>query len=147
MTTHVVRFAALSERERQAASTLPRLAEAEHVELRVRGAGGERAVTLPTGAATAVEALLTHLLRGERVAVLAEGQELSPNEAAEVLGISRPLIVHRMDVGDLPFRYIGKHRRARLEDVLALKARLEAQQAALAALAEDSEDLIARHGL
>jgi len=39
------------------------------------------------------------------VAVLAEDQELSPNGAADVPGISRPLVVHRMDIGDLPFRY------------------------------------------
>ena len=56
-------------------------------------------------------------MRGEKVAVLAEDREVSPNEAAAILGMSRPLVVHRMDVGDLPFRYVGKHRRAKLRDV------------------------------
>jgi hypothetical protein len=55
--------------------------------------------------------------------------------------LSRPLVVHRMDVGDLPFRYVGKHRRTRLKEVLALKWRIDAQQAAMEALAEDAEDL------
>ena len=36
---------------------------------------------------------------------------------------ARPLVVHRMDIGDLPFRYVGKHSRASLKDVLALKER------------------------
>ena len=92
------------------------------------------------------EAALGHLLLGERVAVLAEDQELSPNDVADILGVSRPLVVHRMDVGDLPFRYVGKHRRTKLKDVLALKTRIEAQQAAMDALAEDAEDLRQRHG-
>jgi hypothetical protein len=52
-----------------------------------------------------------------------------------------------MDRGDLPFRYVGKHRRALLKDVLALKSRLDARQVAMDALADDTEDLIQTHGL
>ncbi len=63
------------------------------------------------------------------------------------LGISRPLVVLRMDRGDLPFRYVGKHRRALLKDVLALKTRLDTRHAAMDALAEDTENLIQTHGL
>jgi hypothetical protein len=84
-----------------------------------------------TSAAAAVEALLAHMLRGERVAVLAEDQELSPTDVAAILGISRPLVILRMDRGDLPFRYVGKHRRALLKDVLSLKSRLDVRQAAI----------------
>ncbi len=51
-----------------------------------------------------------------------------------------------MDAGDLPFRYVGKHRRALLKDVLALKARLDDSQKAFKALADDTEDLIVNHG-
>ncbi len=51
-----------------------------------------------------------------------------------------------MDIGDLPFRYVGKHRRTKLKDVLVLKMRIEAQHAAMKALAEDAEDLRRRHG-
>ena len=66
---------------------------------------------------------------------------------ASILGISRPLVVHRMDVGDLSFRYVGKHRRAKLKDVLTLKSKMDARQAALDALAEDTEALARDHGL
>jgi excisionase family DNA binding protein len=75
------------------------------------------------------------------VAVLSEDAEITPNEAAVILGISRPLVVHRMDIGDLPFRYVGKHRRARLADVLALKAKLDEQRSALKALAKDTDEV------
>ncbi|NWN33754.1 DNA-binding protein, partial [Klebsiella michiganensis] len=70
-----------------------------------------------------------------------------PTDASVILGISRPLVVHRMDIGDLPFRYVGKHRRASLKDVLALKEMLDARQKAMDALAEDTEDLVVNHGL
>lgn len=64
------------------------------------------------------------------------------NEVVRIIGISRPLVVLRMDRGDLPFRYVGKHRRALLKDVLALKSKLDKRQTAMEALAEDTADLI-----
>jgi hypothetical protein len=148
MTTHVLQFVELSDQDRKAAKTLGKLGKGDQVEVRVRRKSGEdQVVRLPPKAAALLETALGHLLQGERVAVLAEDQELSPNDAADILGISRPLVVHRMDVGDLPFRYVGKHRRTKLKDVLALKSRIDAQQAVMEALAEDAEDLRRRHGV
>src|SRR4051794_21215472 len=132
MTSHVVHLAVLSAQDRESVPALPKLTDGDRVELRVRRHSGDvQVVALPSAAAAAIDAVLTHLLQGERIAVLTEDQELSPNEAADILGMSRPLVVHRMEIGDLPFRYVGKHRRTRLQDVLALKSRLNAQQAAL----------------
>ncbi|RJF94626.1 DNA-binding protein [Oleomonas cavernae] len=148
MTTQIVRFAGLSEQDRRTTAPLPKLGHGDRVELRVRREGGQnQTFFLPPSALAAVETLLAHLLSGERVAMLTEDQEVSPNDAASVLGISRPLVVHRMDIGDLPFRYVGKHRRAKLKDVLALKLRIDTQRAAMEALADDAEDLNRRHGV
>ncbi len=148
MASQVVKFAGLSDRDRKKVLPLPKLAEGDRVELRVhRRDGQDQTVALPPAAASVVETLLSCLLSGDRVAVLAEEQELSPTEASAILGISRPLVVLRMDRGDLPFRYVGKHRRASFKDVLALKTKLDAGQKALDALAEDTEDLIVHHGL
>ncbi|WJH38381.1 DNA-binding protein (plasmid) [Aliirhizobium terrae] len=148
MASQLVHYAGLSDRDRKAVSPLPKLAAGDRLELRVRHEGGEgQTLTIPPTAAAAVEALLAHMLRGERVAVLAEDQELSPTEASAVLGISRPLVVLRMDRGDLPFRYVGKHRRALLKDVLSLKTKLDTRQAAMNLLAEDTEDLVQTHGI
>jgi len=146
MTSHIVHLAALSAQERERAPALPKLAEGDRVELRVRRHGGDvQIVALPSAAAAAIHAVLACLLQGERVAVLTEDQELTPNQAADILGMSRPLVVQRMEVGDLPFRYVGKHRRTRLKDVLTLKRRLDDQQAAPGELSEDAEDLIRDH--
>jgi len=148
MASQVVKFAGLSDRDRKKVSSLPKLAEGDRVELHVRHRNGQdQTLSLPPAAISVVETLLTRLLSGERVAVLTEDQELSPTEASAILGISRPLVVLRMDRGDLPFRYVGKHRRASLKDVLALKTSLDGRQKALDALAEDTEDLMVTHGL
>lgn len=148
MTTQVLQFVELSVKDRKRVQPLGKLGKGDQVEVRVRRRSGkDQVVRLPAQAATLLESALGHLLQGERVAILAEEQELSPNDAADLLGISRPLVVHRMDIGDLPFRYVGKHRRTKLKDVLALKTKIDAQQAAVVALAEDAEDLRQRYGV
>lgn len=147
MTTQVLQFVELSDAARKETGRLRKLAKGDQVEVRFkRRSGADQTLSLPPDAAALIEALLGHLLDGDRVAVLTEDQELSPNDAASILGVSRPLVVHRMDVGDLPFRYVGKHRRATLKDVLGLKTRIDAQRAAIEALADDAEDLQQRYG-
>lgn len=147
MPTRPVHFAGLSDAERRQALFLPKMVDGDRMELHIRRHDGQdQTLDLPPSAIGAVEVLLRRLLAGERVAVLAEDQEVSPMEASTILGISRPLVVHRMDRGDLPFRYVGKHRRATLKDVLALKTRLERQRGAMEALVDDAEDLAARYG-
>lgn len=65
---------------------------------------------------------LTQLaLNHSGVALLPIDQELSPADAGKILGISRPMVVRKMEAGELPFRYEGKHRRCKLEDVLQIK--------------------------
>lgn len=103
MACQVVKFVGLSNRDRKKVSPLPKLAEGDRVELRIRRRDGQdQPVMLPPAAASAVETLITRMVEGDRVAVLAEDRELSPTEASAVLGISRPLVVLRMDRGDLP---------------------------------------------
>jgi excisionase family DNA binding protein len=152
MTAQVLQFVELSDKDRKAArplgDALGSLGKGDRVEVRVRRkSGDDEVVSLPPKAAALLEAALEHLLQGERVVILTEDIEISPNEAAEILGMSRPLVVHRMDRGHLPFRYVGNHRRAKLKDVLAFKKKVDAQQALIQALADDAEDLRQRYGV
>lgn len=148
MAGQVLQFVELSDRDRAESNALPKLAKGDHVELRVHHRGGtDETVSLPPEAITLLEDALDRLHQGRSVALVERDSELSPNDIAAILGISRPLVVLRMDRGDLPFRYVGKHRRAKLRDVLVLKERLDRQQVARDALAEDTEDLITNYGL
>ena len=112
-----------------------------------RGDGTEEAFTLPASALPALADLLDRLSSSDAVTVLAEDTEITPEDAAGILGISRPLVRRRMDIGALPFRRVGAHRRLRLADVLALRAREEPVREALEALAADTEDLERTYGL
>lgn len=58
-------------------------------------------------------------------------KELSPSAASRILGISRPMVVERMEEGKLPFRFEGRQRRCKLEDVLKLREKEDKRAAAL----------------
>ena len=152
MATDVVEFYALPERERrrgqESLAVLERAGARDQVELRVvRRDGTYDSVRIPKAAVALIRDVLAKLVDSERVAVLREDEELSPEQAATILGISRPLVVRRMDSGRLPFRYVGAHRRCRLSDVLKLRREEEQQREALDRLASDTEDLMKNHGL
>ncbi|HJT15625.1 MAG TPA: helix-turn-helix domain-containing protein [Dongiaceae bacterium] len=136
------------ERGRGGMDLLDRAKPSDRIEIGiVHKDGTEERVRMPASIGTAIRDLLRTLRTSNRVAVIGESEELSPEEAGKILGISRPLVVRKMDAGKLPFRYVGAHRRCKLSDVLALKEEEERRNQALRELVEDSEDLAKNHGL
>lgn len=86
--------------------------------------------------------LLSPLAAGKAVQVVPLEREITTQQAAELLNVSRPYLVKLVEAGELPHRKVGPRRRLYLEDVLAYKARLDARrQAALQALADDLQEL------
>lgn len=129
------------------ADVLNRRGPADRVEVLVVHPDGTReAVALPSAAAGIIGDILAKLSEVDEVAVLAGEAEVSPEDAAAILGISRPLVRRRMDAGMVPFRRVGAHRRLKLSDVLDLKRREAPVRAALDELQADTDELTA-HGL
>ncbi|MFD7615680.1 helix-turn-helix domain-containing protein [Streptomyces sp. NPDC059802] len=98
----------------------------ESVELLVRTPdGGELA--LPGELVRILLASAGELARGHAVMVLASEVQLSPTEAAELLGLSRPFVTRLLDAGDIPSTNLpgSSHRVVRLADVPAFQQRRE----------------------
>ena len=107
----------------------------------VVGADGHH-IELPVSALEALRKVVEAMSRGESVTVIPHDKQLTSQEAAEILSVSRPHLIKLLDRGELPFHRVGTHRRIKIEDVLAYRERRDAERrAALAELTRLSEDL------
>jgi hypothetical protein len=115
--------------------------EAKSLARQLEGRSGKRSATVKLeGMMLKLVCELTELVLHHPGVVIAPlDRELSPDAAGKILSVSRPLVVRRMDDGRLPFRFEGKHRRCKLEDVLRLKAAEDKQTDALRALQETDD--------
>jgi excisionase family DNA binding protein len=97
---------------------------------------------LPPSVTRGLFAVLGTLAQGDAVAVVPADNELTTQEAADLLGVSRPYLVRLIDQGKLDCRWVGKHRRLRVEEVLAYRRiRQTERRDALTELTEQSERL------
>ncbi len=73
--------------------------------------------------------------QGGAVHLLTDDADLTTQEAADILGISRTYVVRLVDDAKIPAHLVGTHRRLRAADVLAYKARRDARLAGVDAIA------------
>ena len=106
--------------------------------------GGE---TVPTEIAVSGEALrlfvqvLDERGKGNAVAVLPCEAELSPQQAAAYLGMSRTLLTRLLNSGEIPYHYVGTHKRIALTDLIAFCAERERGYEAMRELIAETEAL------
>jgi excisionase family DNA binding protein len=105
------------------------------------GPDGER-IELPDSAFEALKLVIETLARGRSITLVPHGKELTSQEAADMLNVSRPHLIKLLDRGELPFHRVGTHRRIKIEHVLAYRERRDAERdAALSELTRLSEEL------
>lgn len=99
-----------------------------HARVRSAGQGGEVEAVLPREAFEILLDALALMANGRPARVIPVEAELTTQEAAELLNVSRPFLVGLLDDGKIPHRLVGSHRRVLAVDVLAYKAKEEARR-------------------
>jgi excisionase family DNA binding protein len=98
------------------------------LKVRVEAEGKRETITIPPQAVRMLAGALAEMARGGAVTVVPTHAELTTQEAADLLQVSRPFVIEQMESGALPYRKVGTHRRVLLSDLLAYKRATDQQR-------------------
>jgi excisionase family DNA binding protein len=120
-------LSARTDDERRVASDLDRIlaripgGEADiQISIQSRGEPGERIPISPEQFRLLAH-IVGELARGHGVSLIPMDAELTTNEAARQLKVSRPFLIGLLEKGEIPYRMVGSHRRIRFRDLCAYK--------------------------
>ena len=127
--------------QRELASLLSTKFETQRIDIFDKEDKPHRLV-LPTSALRLLVDILGELALGNAVKVVPVHAELTSQEAADLLNVSRPHLVKMLEEGAIPFTKTGRHRRVRFSDLMAFKQRRDEQsQEAMKALVQQAQEL------
>jgi excisionase family DNA binding protein len=104
-------------------------------------------IQLSEGAFSLVVKILSEMSKGNGIMVMPIHAELTTQQAADFLNVSRPFLITLLEKHEIPFRTVGRHRRVRLEDIINYKKRIDEKRLeALDELAAQAQELNMGYG-
>ncbi|TCO41506.1 excisionase family DNA binding protein [Kribbella antiqua] len=98
---------------------------ADHLEERdiqvVVGGDPDDTLAIPRSAVELLARVLAHMAAGQAVSVVPAHAELTTQQAADLLNVSRPYLIGLLDHGKIEYRRVGKHRRVRADSLMDYK--------------------------
>jgi excisionase family DNA binding protein len=105
------------------------------------GSHGEE-LLLPESLFHLLRQIVSDLAQGQVVTLVSSGKELTTQQAADLLNVSRPHLIKLLEQGQIPFARTGTHRRISFTDVMEYKERrYAARRKGMASLTQMSQEL------
>jgi DNA binding domain, excisionase family len=118
-----------------------RIGNRGRVRLQVLDDEGEE-ISVPASAFRLFLQVLSEMSQGNAVTLIPTHAELTTQQAADVLNVSRPYVVKLLDEERIPSRTVGKYRRVRFDDLMAYKQKDdESRQKVLDQLSSEGQEL------
>jgi excisionase family DNA binding protein len=95
--------------------------------VRLADDGGEQLV-VPRAALELLSRILAHMASGHGVSVVSAHTELTTQQAAALLNVSRPYLIGLLEAGEIEYRRVGTHRRVQAGSLLDYKHRDDARR-------------------
>lgn len=120
----------------------PRTRSAAPLSVRVVGSSKDETLRIPAPAVKMLVRILEEMALGNAVILIPVHAELTTQEAADMLNISRPSLIQLLDEAQIEYRKVGTHRRVRFESLMSYKRRVDAERrAALADLVAYDQEI------
>jgi excisionase family DNA binding protein len=108
---------------------------------RLVGPSGD-GMPIPSSLRRVLVAAARQLADGNGVSIMPVTAEVTTQQAADLLNVSRPFVVGLLDKGEIPFHKVGTHRRIRLKDLLVYRGRRDgSRRAVIDRLAAEAQEL------
>ena len=120
-------YFALKAEDRELISQLNQVLEGEKIPTRLVTEAGEE-VSLPKEVDQLLRYSVAKMASGQGIQLLSQSQQLTTQEAAEILNVSRPYLIKLLEEGEIPYTKVGTHRRVNLEDLLKYKEKRDHQR-------------------
>ena len=108
----------------------------------VKEDGNEQDVVIPATTFHLLVDILSQMAQGNAVSIVPIHSELTTQEAADILNVSRPFLIKLIESQEIPCRKVGRHRRIRFADLMEYKQKTDSQRTkALDELAAQAQEL------
>lgn len=98
-------------------------------------------ISIPASAFRLLVDILAEMSRGNAVTIIPTKSEITTQQAAEFLNVSRPFVVKQLEANAIPYRLVGTHRRILFSDLLRFKSEMDRKREdALNELAIDAQE-------
>ena len=90
--------------------------------------GSDDALVIPRPTVIMLAQVLDLLANGQGVQIIPKDAELTTQQAADLLNVSRPYVIGLLESGQIPFRKVGRHRRVTFEALMEYKRKDDLQR-------------------
>jgi excisionase family DNA binding protein len=123
---------------KELSALLTEMPQADRARIRLDG----HDLILPKSALELLRNILSEMAQGNAVTIVPTHTELTTQEAADILNVSRPYLVKLLDTRVIPHHRLNKHRRIRFDDLMSYKKQQQARSSsALDELAKQAQEL------
>ncbi|MEH2004251.1 helix-turn-helix domain-containing protein [Nostoc sp.] len=123
-------FSLITKAEAEAIKQLEHIINHENSQLKLVAANGEE-ITIPDSVLRVLRLVVEAMASGENVSIVTHNPELTTQQAADLLNVSRPYLIKLLKQGELPYIMVGTHRRVKFEDLIKYKQQRDTKRGKL----------------
>lgn len=106
--------------EAQSIKELERILSVKDFQAKLVGANGEK-INIPEPIYQVLLQVVHAMASGKAISIIPQQQELTTQQAAEFINVSRPYLIKLLEQGEIPHIKVGSHRRVRFDDLMNYK--------------------------